>query len=332
MAAAVAHQVPGEMLWLRLYGASRSGKTELLRAIAAHSDSTELEVFTPASIRGGFKGGHKVLQRLDGKLVITKDIAPMLTAKSEARKEVFGLMRNVKDGTLISDFGIEGGQVEQKAKFDWIIGTTPAFAQYRQFEDLLGSRYIDLNWRTGNRDSMVMKAIENNPKLLQIRAEVAAAVCGVLDEAKKSLTKYPIPPLPTDLIHRITDWANLTAMLRSPVARDQQHRVRYHTEPEVGTDLAQTLSRITLGMIFLGVTDTSGYIARLCQDSIPYSRQQTIRKLLRGAISDVSTKRDSYYDLEDFSELGLVEKDGNVWRIVSKLKSRLEEFVAWWSW
>ena len=37
MGVAVAHQLPGEMVWLRLYGASRSGKTEILRAIAAHS-------------------------------------------------------------------------------------------------------------------------------------------------------------------------------------------------------------------------------------------------------------------------------------------------------
>ena len=43
LAAAVAHYAPGEMLWLREIGPSRSGKTELLRAISAHSDCARME-------------------------------------------------------------------------------------------------------------------------------------------------------------------------------------------------------------------------------------------------------------------------------------------------
>jgi ABC-type phosphate/phosphonate transport system ATPase subunit len=74
VAIAVAHCIPGEMLWVRLYGGSRSGKTELLRAIARHPDSTEMEVITPASIRGGLEEGHRLLERINGKLVITKDL------------------------------------------------------------------------------------------------------------------------------------------------------------------------------------------------------------------------------------------------------------------
>ena len=337
IAAAVAHQVPGEMLWLRLYGASRSGKTEVLRAIATHGDSTELEVFTPASIRGGFKAGHKLLKRLDGKLVITKDIAPMLTVRKEARNEVFGLLRNVKDGTLISDFGTEGGELKQQAKFDWIIGTTPAFAQYRQFEDLLGSRYVDLNWRTGDRDEMVTKAMENNPRLSEIRDAVAKAVSAALDEAKGIFTQYQPPQLHNELKSLVADWANLTALLRSPVARDRHHRVTFHPEAEVGTDLAQALSRITLGLMFLGIRECEKYIARLCQDSIAYSRQQAVRKLLSGGVVEQylsvkpSTTRELYYDIEDFGELGIAEKHGDFWRIAPNLQTRMEKFVAWWA-
>ena len=38
VAAAVAHYIPGEMLWLRFLGPSRSGKTELLRTFIGHDD------------------------------------------------------------------------------------------------------------------------------------------------------------------------------------------------------------------------------------------------------------------------------------------------------
>ena len=49
LATAVAHYIPGEMLWLRFIGPSRSGRTELLRAVAGHADCAEMEVLTPAA-------------------------------------------------------------------------------------------------------------------------------------------------------------------------------------------------------------------------------------------------------------------------------------------
>jgi len=175
IACAVSHHIPGEMLWVRIYGGSRSGKTEVLRAIAEHEDSAKMEVITPAAIRGGLEEGSKLLERIDGKLVITKDLASMLTSKRELRNEVFGLMRNVKDGELVSDFGTQEGNVYQRARFDWLIATTPVFAQYRTMEDLLGSRFIDLKWTATDREEMTLRALENDPDLPRIRQEMAEA-------------------------------------------------------------------------------------------------------------------------------------------------------------
>ena len=51
VASAVAHCVPGEMLWIRLYGGSRSGKTELLRAIAVRCYPFLCYSYYPLQIR-----------------------------------------------------------------------------------------------------------------------------------------------------------------------------------------------------------------------------------------------------------------------------------------
>ncbi len=147
MATVVAHYLPGEMLWLRIIGASRSGKTELLRAIAEHPACAEIAAITPASLKGGFKKAPKLLDRINGKLIIDKDISAILTARKYMRNEIFGLLRGVKDGKLTADFGSDEGHLCQQARFDWLLASTPYIEQQRQLEGLLGERFIDLRWR-----------------------------------------------------------------------------------------------------------------------------------------------------------------------------------------
>ncbi|MFC1938851.1 hypothetical protein ACFLWM_01690 [Chloroflexota bacterium] len=179
-AVAVAHYIPGEHLWLRIIGACRSGRTEILRALLADEDSTEMESLTPASIRGGFKGGERLLDRIDGKRVITKDLAPLITARRETRLEIIGLLRGVKDGFTSSDFSTFEGHIHQNIKFDWILAVTPVIETVRQIESLLSERYIDLHWIPGDRKKMALKAAKNNPNLSEIREQLSDGVYRLL--------------------------------------------------------------------------------------------------------------------------------------------------------
>ncbi|MFC1981106.1 hypothetical protein ACFLVN_02550 [Chloroflexota bacterium] len=145
LATAVAHFIPGEMLWLRFIGPSRSGRTELLRAIAEdHDDCAEMEVLTPAAFRGGFKKGPKVLDRINGKLVITKDIASILTSRKDMRTEIFGVLRGIKDGKLTADFGSDQGYLLQEARFDWILAATYYIAPIISGKSIVWPKLI--NW------------------------------------------------------------------------------------------------------------------------------------------------------------------------------------------
>jgi len=314
IACAVAHQIPGEMLWVRIYGGSRSGKTEVLRAIAEHKDSAKMESITPASIRAGLEDGHRLLERINGKLVITKDLAVMLTAKRELRNEVFGLLRNVKDGELVSDFGTEKGYVHQQFSFDWLIGTTPVFAQYRTMEDLLGSRFIDLHWKADDREEMTLRAMENDPNLPMIRREMVEATGRLIDQCNDRLA----PELDSDTKELIVHLADLTARLRSPVARDMQHRVKFSPEPEVGTSLAQNLGRIAKGLMLLGITNVVPYLLRLCLDSIPYGRIELLSELVKGEVK--TTQHRNWFDLDDLRLIGVCDKKGDGYVLKPNIK------------
>lgn len=322
IASAVAHCIPGEMLWVRIYGGSRSGKTELLRAIAEHDDSAKMEVITPAAIRGGLDEGSRLLERIDGKLVITKDLASMLTSKRELRNEVFGLMRNVKDGELVSDFGTEDGHLHQHAKFDWLIATTPVFAQYRIMEDLLGSRFIDLKWEATDREEMTSRALENDSNLPTIREEMAEATGRLIDQCKSK----PVPELDADTKGLIVCLADLTARLRSPVARDNHHRVRFSPEPEVGTSLAQNLGRITKALMLLDISNFAPYLIRLCLDSIPYSRIELLSELAKG---EVSTTNRNWFEFDDMRLLGICDMTEGGYSLKPDMKWLVEILLAW---
>ena len=69
--------------------------------------------------QGDFEGPLKIraIRLAAERLVVsrkTKDIADILTARKDARTEVFGIFRSVKDGKLTSDFGSDEGHLEQE--------------------------------------------------------------------------------------------------------------------------------------------------------------------------------------------------------------------------
>ena len=278
LAAACAHYLPGEMLWVRIVGPSRSGKTELLRAIAAHPDCAEIEAVTPASLRGGFKGAPKVLDRINGRLVICKDIAAILTSRKEMRNEVFGLLRGVKDGKLTADFGSDEGHLCQKASFDWLLATTPYIEQQRQLEGLLGERFLDIRWRTGDREEMAYRAANNNASLDIIRGNLAVEVLSLMDRAKE-LEQEDDYSLPETTLRYIAKVANAVAIARTPVQQDRQGHLIAVPCPEVGTDIAQGISRITGALTLIGLTDYKAYVKRIAWDCIPSIRVKLLQSL-----------------------------------------------------
>lgn len=328
--AAAALYISGEMVWLRIVGASRSGKTELLRAIAAHKDTKEMGSLTPSALRGGLKEKQsKMLGELTGHRVVTLDLAGLLTTRREARNEVFGLLRLVKDGRLVSDFGSHEGHLTQETKFDWLMATTPYFEQVRVMESLLGERFIDLWWIPADREEMAIQAAENNQRLPGIRNTLAELVGSMLDTAKSRSSKVDVSRVDNTWIGRI---ANLAALLRTPIVKDWKGNITAIPLPEIGTDLAQSFQKIALGLQLLGIDDYKPYIMRLVRDCMPSVRRALITKLVKEQATTeglasaiplpVSTVR---YHLDDLESLSVITRIGNTntYRIKAELAEKM---------
>ena len=177
---------------------------------------------------------------------------------------------------LVSDFGSEEGHLTQVATFDWIIAATgTGIEQGRVMEGLLGTRYIDLRWRTDNRMAPVVKAVENSENLDAIRKQCHDAMGLLLDAAQTTLAAGEFKPVVDRMW--IADVADLTALCRTPVQRDRNHRVITMPEPELGTSIAQDFARIAQGLQFLGVLNYQEYLHGLASDCLPRLRSEVLR-------------------------------------------------------
>ena len=334
IAAAAAHKFKGEMLWLRVIGASGSGKTEILRALMGLKGYSEtLETLTPSAIRRGFKPVRRnpktdeleeiikeqtLLQRIDGKLVITKELAPLLTRQHEARMEIFGLLRSLHDGELDADYGSMQGHIKQKCTFDWIIGTTGQVESENQLEMQLGSRFTDLRWSTPEIDSAIDKAVGNLGSLDTIREELSNHIASIIARADIEAGELKFKKWYSDSDNRqqFLKLCHILAVLRTPVKRDSHDKqVIEDPLPEVGTRIGQSYAKIATGLCMLGIEDVGSYLTRLTWDGLPRNRRVVLKAIHkiesedRQPIPDDSITNVSQWAIAKYSSM--IEEDGN---------------------
>jgi hypothetical protein len=145
-------------------------------------------------------------------------------------------------------------------------------------------------------------------------------------------------PMPDDNdLDFIAELADLTALLRSPVNMDRHHDLVSMPMPEVGTDIAQSFTRISQGLWLLGITNFRPYLWRLAKDCIP-----SVRRTIIGHLLNASTEQTAYdiaesiqapqtsitHKLEDLQLLRIVQKTGGMWKLTPDIKSRLEGIKA----
>jgi hypothetical protein len=292
MAAAIAHRLKGEMLWLRIIGASGSGKTEILRSLLCQDGYCEtMEVITPSAIRRGMQMVRRnkktdelekvqdqphLLELINGKLVITKELAPLLTKQHESRLELFGLLRSVHDGELVADYGSMQGRIKQKCWFDWILGTTTYVDSENQLEMQLGSRFTDLRWGSPKaRIEAARKATHNVATIEKIREELTLLITAIIEKAEYEQV-WGIEPL--QLVYQVAD---VVAHFRTPIPRDRYSKdVADQPSIEMPTRLSINFAKIARGLIVLGMEDVSPFLTRLAWDALPPNRACVLRAVM----------------------------------------------------
>jgi hypothetical protein len=316
------HDIPGDPLWGIIIDASGAGKTELLRAFRSRADAYFLSNLTEKSLVSGYRDPKSpekdpsILPDLNEKVLVIKDLAPLLGMRAEARGAVIAGLRDTYDGFTDQGRG-NLGRVSYEARFTLLAASTLAIERTDTIEQELGERFVKFRARSADTREKVRKAISNLGADSPMRYEIEGVVSAYLDQLPKA--KQAV--VPAQLRDPLVELAIFTAKARSHVARDRNGTIQYLPRPEVGTRLGKELGKLLLALAVVRgkhKPDESDFstVVRVAEDCVPPNRIAVIRALRffiePVALSEIERMTGlphstAFRSLEDLEVLGLVE-------------------------
>lgn len=345
MATALSVYLPGDPVWLFLIAPAGSTKTELLRSFSGEPIYS-ISTLTPQTLISGLKGNKNIdlLPQLDGKVLIIKDFTSILSKKSEDQTAIFADLREAYDGYLEKSFGSGVGTKRYDSRFGLIAGVTDAIDMYRVVHSLLGERFLKCRLHT-NAEAAINRAGDLAGQEKEMREVLGDATKGCLSYYATLIREQPPITIEKQTHQRIKALANITAKLRSEVARDRYHKVLFQPQAEVGTRLSKQLLKLGQGLAILYEHNNVGndeyrVLLRIARDSIPRQRAQLVLALsgaepldTKAAGDKAKIPTDSAREfLEDLWMLKLVDRFGEAtfsWQLTNNLSNLLLQSGLW---
>ena len=333
------HELPGDPLWAISIDASGAGKTELLRSFRGRKDAYPLSSLTEKTLISGYrdpknpKKDPSLLPHLHEKVLIIKDLSPLLQMRRESRNIIIGQLRDIYDG-----FTDEGrgnlGKVSYESRFSFLSASTLSVDRFDSIDQELGERFIKFRARgDGSRDK-VRRALQNVGCDTIMRTEISKAMNDFLD----SLPRLQNHRIPDCLMDRLINIADFAAKARSAIARDRNGEMQYLPKPEVGTRLGKELAKLLIALAGIrgkSQPDEADFatVARVADDCLPPNRLAVIQALRKNRepltackiAEDTGLPRTTAVRaLDDLKVLGLVTSSGanefeqTRWKLVSR--------------
>lgn len=226
-AAAAAHSLwdDASPIWLMLVGASGTGKSSLVGSVvSAFPSYYALSNLTPATLMSGWGKGKKgsgLLLKLGSSILFwISDFSSITGMREDKRAEIASQLREVYDGRIAKDFGIEGRHVEWTGKATVLVGCTRTVERMWGLQRELGERFLYLRWKTGNPESLALKAgMQDREKAERDKTtELTAEWIGDFVDLKRAVVAGSLNEMERLGLQKV---AALVAKLRTPVIRDR---------------------------------------------------------------------------------------------------------------
>jgi hypothetical protein len=323
LAATAAERLAGDPLWLLLVAGPGAAKTETVQALAgagAYVTSTiasegALLSATPRKGRAKNATGGLLRRIGDRAVLVIKDVTSILAADRNVRGTVLAALREIYDGRWERNVGTDGGQTLTWTGRVVVVGAvTTAWDAAHGVMSVMGDRFVLVrsDTKTG-RDQAGIQAIRNTGSESTMRAELAAAVGGLIGHINTD-DLYPLSDNEVIRLHRA---ANIATYTRTAVERDYRGDPITAHSPELPTRFGKQLCQLVRGSLALGMHRESAMrlALRCARDSAPPLRMSILLDLAANSDSRaadvckriVNPHRTVRRELEALNMLGLLQ-------------------------
>jgi hypothetical protein len=287
LATAAAERLAGDPLWLLVISGPGNAKTETVQALSgtgAHVTSTitsegALLSASPRRERRKNATGGLLRKIGDRGVLVIKDVTSILAADRNTRGVVLAALREIYDGRWERNVGSDGGQTLTWTGHIAIVGAvTTAWDASHAVMAVMGDRFVLIRSdSTTGRVAAGNKAIRNTGTEMAMRAELAAAVGGIIGHVDCDGTYE----LRDDEIDQLIKAADVVTFARTAVERDYRGDVIDAHAPEMPTRFAKQLAQMVRGGLALGMNRaaTMRLALRCARDSAPPLRIEILLDL-----------------------------------------------------
>ncbi|WP_324667190.1 Helix-turn-Helix domain-containing protein [Mycobacterium canetti] len=279
-AAAVERFTDGsDPVWLLIVSGPGAAKTETVQALSGTPNTHVVSAITSdAALLSGTAARQKakdatggLLRRVGGHgTLVVKDVTSILSMNRDQRAKVLAALREIYDGRWSREVGVDGGRVLTWSGRIAVVGAvTSAWDTAHAVVSAMGDRYLLVridSATSANRLAAGRRAVANTGDEPQMRAELAAAVAGVL--AGMAAEPTQVTAAEADVILAAAD---LVALGRTAVEHDYRGDVVDAHAPEMPTRLAKQLVQIVRGAVAIGMDRPAALrlAVRCARDSMP---------------------------------------------------------------
>lgn len=285
-------------IWLLLISGPGNAKTETVQALdgagaivtsSIVSDAALLSGTPKREVTRGATGGLLRKMGPRGVLVI-KDVTSILSMDRTLRAKVLAALREIYDGRWTREVGSGGGAtLSWRGRIATVGAVTTAWDTHHSVVSVMGDRFVLIRMdSTVHRQEAGRKAIGNTGSEAEMRAELAAAVGGVI----AGMNPEPIT-LNTKMTERLLAVADLVTRARTGVERDYRGEVIDAHAPEMPTRFAKQLAQVVRGGVAIGLDRKAALrlAIRCARNSVPPLRLEILHYLAAHPISTTTEVR-----------------------------------------
>ena len=123
-----------------------------------------------------------LLPKLNGKILVVKDLTPLISGNRDTRGQVLGQLRDAYDGSSAMAFGT-GETKRFVSHFGMLFGVTPVIESCWPVNNALGERFLYYRCADGDSVAKITAALANSNRKREMRKALAEAASRVLDQS-----------------------------------------------------------------------------------------------------------------------------------------------------